>query len=44
MLKKTKGGWVVLSESGKKLSKVYSTKKEAAERLKQIEFFKNKKN
>lgn len=37
------GGWAVFSETGKKLSKVYKTKHEAVQRLKEIEYFKNKK-
>jgi hypothetical protein len=40
MIKKTKGGYIVTSESGKKLSKVYTSKAEAQKRLKQIEYFK----
>ena len=44
MIKKTGNGWTVYDESGrKKLSKEYSTKKGAEERLKQIEYFKKKK-
>lgn len=42
MIKKTKGGYVVTSESGRKLSRVYKSKAEAQKRLKQIEYFKNK--
>lgn len=43
MLKKANNGWYVASESGKRLSKVYPTKQEAQQRLKEIEYFKNKK-
>jgi hypothetical protein len=43
MIRKVKGGWKVYSEGGKPLSKVYSTKKEAEKRLRQIEYFKHRK-
>ena len=43
MISKTKQGYVVKSESGKKLSKPYPTKQQAQKRLQQIEYFKNKK-
>lgn len=43
MIRKVRGGWVVLSEKGKKLSKVYQTMSDAKKRLKQIEYFKHKK-
>ena len=43
MVSKVKGGYVVKSESGRKLSKVYPTKEQAQRRLAQIEYFKNKK-
>ena len=43
MLKKANNGWFVASESGKRLSKVYTTKQEAQQRLKEIEYFKHKK-
>lgn len=43
MVAKTKQGYVVKSESGKTLSKPYPTKKQAQTRLRQIEYFKNKK-
>ena len=42
MLKHTKAGWVVKSESGKTLSKPMS-KAAASKRLREIEYFKNKK-
>lgn len=42
-VKPMSGGYAVFSESGKKLSRVYKTKAEAVERLRQIEYFKNKK-
>ena len=44
MIKKVKGGYKVLSESGKKnLGGPYKTKAEAAKRLRQVEFFKHQK-
>ena len=43
MIRKTSKGYVVYSEKGKRLSKPYSTRKEAEERLRQIEYFKHKK-
>lgn len=44
MIKKTKKGWAVFSEkTGKKLSKDYSSKKGAQDRLREIEYFKHKK-
>ena len=42
MIKKVKGGFKVYSKDGKSLSEVYKTKKEAEERLKQIEYFKHR--
>lgn len=42
MIKKTKSGYQVKSESGKNLSKPNLTKKQAVKRLKQVEYFKNK--
>lgn len=36
--------WFVYSEKGKKLSKGYSSKKQAEERLREIEYFKHKKS
>lgn len=39
----TNGGWVVVSRKGKRLSKKYSSKKAAAKRLGQIEWFKKHK-
>ena len=44
MVKKVEGGWVVVSEKGKRLSKVYRTEEEAKERLRQIEYFKHRKD
>ena len=41
MIKKVKGGYTVLSKTGKRLSKP-TTKKQAQKRLKEIEFFKRK--
>lgn len=43
MIVKTKQGHQVKSESGKSLSKPNLTKKQAEKRLKQVEYFKNKK-
>ena len=43
MISKVKGGYVVKSESGKTLSKPYATRQQAQARLKQIEYWKNKK-
>jgi len=43
MIKKTKSGYEVTSESGKRLSKTNLTHKEAVKRLRQIEYFKHKK-
>lgn len=42
MIKKIKGGYQVLSESGRNMGK-YKTKTEAEKRLRQIEFFKHQK-
>ncbi len=42
MIKTVKGGFIVTSESGKKLSRVYKSRKAAEQRLREIEFFKNK--
>ena len=43
MVSKVKGGYVVKSESCRRLSKVYPTKQQAQRRLNQIEYFKNRK-
>jgi hypothetical protein len=43
MIKKVVGGYKVLSEKGKNLGGPYKTKKEAKNRLKQVEYFKRKK-
>jgi len=42
MIRKVSGGYVVYSESGKKLSRVYKTKAQAKKRLQQIEYFKHR--
>lgn len=42
MIRKVKGGYKVVSEDGKPLSKPYPTKAEAEKRLRQIEYFKHK--
>lgn len=43
MISKTKSGYVVKSESGKRLSKPYATREQAQKRLNQIEYFKKRK-
>ena len=43
MVSKVKNGYVVKSESGKRLSRVYPTKQQAEKRLAQIHYFSNKK-
>lgn len=43
MIVKTTGGYRVKSESGKNLGGPYKSKKAAARRLEQVEYFKNKK-
>jgi hypothetical protein len=43
MIKKSAGGYKVLSEKGKNLGGPYKTKKEAEKRLQQVEYFKHKK-
>jgi len=42
MIKKTKQGYQVKSESGRNLSKPDLSKKEAEKRLRQVEYFKRK--
>jgi len=42
MIKKTKGGYKVVSESGKNLGGPYPTKEQAKKRLRQVEYFKRK--
>lgn len=42
MIKKTKSGYKVTSESGKNLSKINLTKEQAHKRLRQVEYFKHK--
>lgn len=45
MIKQNNGKYAVYSKNGsKKLSDWYDTKKEAVDRLKEIEYFKNKEN
>jgi len=46
MIKKTAKGYVVHAETGnkRKLGGPYATRKEAVERLRQVEYFKNKKS
>lgn len=43
MIKKTAGGYKVVSKTGKNLSKPNLSKKQAEKRLKQVEYFKHKK-
>lgn len=43
MIKKVKGGYKVLSESGKNLGGPYKSKAQAEKRLRQVEFFKHRK-
>jgi len=43
MIRKVMGKYYVFSEKGKRLSKAYDTKAEAEKRLRQIEYFKYKK-
>jgi len=42
MIRKTKKGYKVLSESGKNLGGPYKTKAAAEKRLRQVEYFKHK--
>jgi len=42
MIRREGGGWKVYSESGKPLSKILATHKAAVERLRQVEYWKNK--
>ena len=41
MIVKTKSGYVVKSESGKKLGGPYKSKEQAQDRLRQVEYFKH---
>lgn len=43
MIRKVDGGYKVYSEQGKPLSKTLKTKAEAETRLREVEYFKNKK-
>lgn len=42
MIKKTSTGYKVVSEKGKNLGGPYPTRAKAAERLRQVEYFKHK--
>lgn len=42
MIRKVKGGYVVVSHKGKRLSRVYKSRKGAVERLQEIEYFKHR--
>ena len=44
MISKTSKGYIVKSESGKNLSKPYRKKSDAQARLRQIEYFKHRKD
>lgn len=44
MIKKVKGGYKVLSEGGRPLSKVLKSYKAAAKRLAQVEYWKHRKD
>jgi hypothetical protein len=44
MIKKVKGGYKVLSTTGKNLGGPYKTLEEAKKRLRQVEFFKHQKD
>jgi hypothetical protein len=43
MIRKTKGGYKVVSKKGKNLGGPYKSKKDAAKRLGQVEWFKHHK-
>ena len=43
MIKKVKGGHMVVSESGKNLGGPYKKREAAEKRLRQVEYFKHKK-
>ena len=43
MIRKVSGGYKVYSEKGKPLSKTYATKEQAQKRLREIDYWKNKK-
>jgi hypothetical protein len=43
MIKKTTGGYKVVSKKGKNLGGPYKSKKDAEKRLRQVEFFKRAK-
>jgi hypothetical protein len=43
MIRKTSGGYKVLSEKGKNLGGPYKSKAQAQKRLRQVEFFKRSK-
>ena len=39
MIKSTSAGWIVVSETGKKLGGPFETREEAVRRLRQIEYY-----
>jgi hypothetical protein len=43
VIRKVKGGWVVLSEKGKHLGGPYPSREQAEKRLGQVEWFKHNK-
>jgi len=42
MIRSTSAGWIVVSETGKKLGGPYTNREDAVKRLQQIEYFKHK--
>jgi len=40
MIRKVKGGWVVVSHKGKRLSRILKSRAAAVKRLQQVEYFK----
>jgi hypothetical protein len=42
MIVKAKGGWKVVSESGKNLGGPYKSRAQAKKRLREVEYFKSK--
>lgn len=42
MIRRCKGGWKVVSRKGKNLGGPYRTKKEAKQRLREVEYFKHR--
>lgn len=42
MIRKVRGGYIVKSSKGKKVSRIYPSRKAAVKRLQQIEYFKQR--